>query len=250
MNIIFAGYRKWSYQILKNLLKTPHEKWNIAAILTTPEEESHFETSSVARLSVKTDEFDKKETLQKITKFKPDVFLYYGWSWMIPKAIYKNHLCLVLHPSPLPKYRGGSPIQNQIIAGETKSAVSIIQTIDKIDAGDIYSQTEFPLSGSLEEIFSKIVKIGSRDTIKLLDRLATGSIQPTKQDLSQGSYYKRRKPNESELTIEDLQNKTSEELYNFIRALTDPYPNAFIKCKDGKKLFITEAKIEKNENKK
>ena len=49
----------------------------------------------------------------------------------------------MLHPSPLPKYRGGSPIQNQIINGESKSAVTLFKINNKIDQGDIIYQKEF-----------------------------------------------------------------------------------------------------------
>ena len=51
----------------------------------------------------------------------------------------------MLHPSPLPKYRGGSPIQNQIIRGVVDSMVTIFVMNDKIDAGDIIAQSPFLL---------------------------------------------------------------------------------------------------------
>ena len=50
----------------------------------------------------------------------------------------------MLHPSPLPKFRGGSPIQNQIIRGEKISAVTIFKINKIIDGGDIYFQKNFP----------------------------------------------------------------------------------------------------------
>ena len=50
----------------------------------------------------------------------------------------------MLHPSPLPKFRGGSPIQNQIIRGKKISAVTIFKINKIIDGGDIYFQKNFP----------------------------------------------------------------------------------------------------------
>ena len=47
----------------------------------------------------------------------------------------------------------------------------------------------------------------------------------------------------SEIKIDEIKNCTAKELYNKIRSLQDPYPNAFIKCKDGTKLFITHTKL-------
>ena len=60
-----------------------------------------------------------------IDKFQPDLILFYGWSWKVETSIIKKYKCIMLHPSPLPKYRGGSPIQNQIINGEKISAVTL-----------------------------------------------------------------------------------------------------------------------------
>lgn len=181
-----------------------------------------------------------------VAEDKADVVLYYGWSDMIPKEIYENKICLILHPSPLPKYRGGSPLQHQIMAGEKVSAVTICRVTDRLDAGDIYSQTPFSLEGKLSDVFKKITEIGIKDTIKVLKEIEDGTINPTPQK-EDGTYYKRRKPEESEIYIEDFKNKTAEEMYNFIRALADPYPNAFIICKDGKKVYFTGARLESQE---
>ena len=62
-----------------------------------------------------------------IDEFNPDIILWYGWSWIVPDRILDKYTSLCLHPSPLPKYRGGSPIQNQIIDGVKTSAVTIFK---------------------------------------------------------------------------------------------------------------------------
>ena len=64
-------------------------------------------------------------------------------------------------------------------------------------------------------------------------------LKGTKQDESEATYCKRRKPEESEITIDEIMNKSAHELYDKVRMLNDPYPNAFIRCKNGDKLFIT-----------
>ena len=61
------------------------------------------------------------------------------------------------------------------------------------------------------------------------------------QDHKQATNCKRRKPSDSEITINEIKNNTAEYLHNKIRMLTDPYPNAYIKCKDGSKLYLTKS---------
>ncbi|SVE63951.1 uncharacterized protein METZ01_LOCUS516805, partial [marine metagenome] len=60
-----------------------------------------------------------------VKTLNPDIILFYGWSWIISETIVNTYKCIMLHPSKLPKYRGGSPIQNQIIDGEIESAVTL-----------------------------------------------------------------------------------------------------------------------------
>lgn len=245
MNVVLAGYRSWTYTIFNALTKIDSKIWQIRGLITTKEAEKNFQNLGIPTLTVNPQKLGNQEVMEQLKIFKPDVFLFYGWSWMIPEELFAKYLCLILHPSPLPKYRGGSPIQNQIINGERKSAVTICKVIHKIDAGNIYSQTPFSLEGTLDEIFERIVKIGIKDTMRTLDAIAKFTAKPIPQDESKATIYKRRKPEDSELTIADFQSKTAKELYDTIRALGDPYPNAYIVCKDGKKLFLKNARIEK-----
>ena len=222
IDVIFFGYRPWALKIANNLLNSHYPYWKIAKI-------------------IKEEDPDLNLCLKDVNK--DTILLFYGWSWKIPKEIYEKHLCLILHTSPLPKYRGGSPLQHQIIAGEKTSAVTICKVEEQIDSGAIYSQTPFSLDGSLEHILYVIAEIGTIDTLRVLDAIARFKITPISQDEEQATLFKRRKPEESELTIEDLKTMTAKQIYNFIRALADPYPNAFIRSRDGKKVYLTGAKI-------
>jgi len=148
--------------------------------------------------------------------------------------------CICLHPSLLPLYRGGSPIQNQIINGETTSAVTLFYMNKKVDAGDIILQESISLEGHLQDILNRIAEKGVKLTIEMLN----GKWDGISQNESKATFYKRRKPHQSELKYEDFKNRDANELYNFIRALEDPYPNAFIRCKDGKKLLFKHVELE------
>lgn len=245
MNVVFLGYKQWAYRILKNLLNEKSVKWILAACITIPKPEADYAKLSLPCFPIDPQNLAKESSYEQIIeKYKPAVFLAYGWSWILPPSVYKNHVALILHPSPLPKYRGGSPLQHQIIAGEKTSATTIFQADEGIDTGPIYAQSSFSLSGHMDDIFNRIIELGTKDTIKVLDGIADNALQPIPQDKSKASYCKRRKPEESELKLDDFKIKTAEEIYNFIRALEDPYPSAFIRGKDGKKLLIKKAALE------
>ena len=172
---------------------------------------------------------------------KDDKIFFLGWSWIIPDTLTQNFQCICLHPSPLPKYRGGSPIQHQIINNEVESAVTFFIMNEKIDSGNILFQKTFSLEGELSEVFNRITHHGIHGLLKI----ASGETSETVQDESKSTFYKRRKRKESEIKHDDFSTKTAQEIYNKIRALQDPYPNAFIVCSDGKKLFLKVADYEK-----
>lgn len=186
-----------------------------------------------------------EEMEEILISYKPDYIFFIGWSSILEKDMVDKYYCICLHPSALPLYRGGSPIQHQIIRGETESAVTLFQMDEKIDQGPILFQKNFSLDGNLDDIFSKISLIGIEAIQSIMDSVSKGMrLKELKQDDSKSSYYRRRKPFMSEIRIDDFKNFTASQLYNKIRALQDPYPNAFIKCKDGSKLYIFGAKID------
>lgn len=175
-----------------------------------------------------------------------DLTFLIGWSDIVPVEMYKARTFLALHPSYLPNYRGGSPIQNQIIDGLTSSAVSIFKLDERypgMDTGPMYEeQLVFSLEGELQEILTRIVILGTR----LVERVIRSSLLGTLRFVPQpdgGFAVRRRRPEESEISLEEIRSKPASYLYNKIRALQDPYPNAFIVCADGQKVYLTKAHL-------
>ena len=214
-NILFCGYREWSKEIFKRLDSYTKKVVNLIHI-------------------TKGDDLKKS-----VDEHSPEFIFFVGWSWIIDKDIIENYNCICLHPSPVPKYRGGSPIQHQIMNGETKSAVTLFKMDEGIDTGDILYQIGINLNGELKDIFDRIIAVGVVGIKNILDRKYT----QIKQDDKESTFYRRKTPNMSEIKIEDFEKYTSEQIHNKIRALQNPYPNAFIKCKDGTNLFLTKSKI-------
>jgi methionyl-tRNA formyltransferase len=213
MKVCCVGYRDWALKIYSSL-------------------ENEFDTLVIS---------SKKEYNEEtIRKYNPDYVLFYGWSWIIDKKLLEDYTCIMLHPSPLPKYRGGSPIQNQIINGEKDSAVSLFIMDQGIDTGDLIAQEHLSLEGQLFDILDRITQIGTRLTLSFLKNGFTR----LKQVEAQATFFPRRKVSENEITIEELLNKNGEYLYNKIRMLQDPYPNSYIKTIDGKKLKLKLVELE------
>ena len=174
----------------------------------------------------------KKLTFEYIKKIDPKIIFFPDWSWIIPEIIVKEFQCVCFHESNLPKFRGGSPIQNQIIRNIKKTKTTSFIMNEKVDAGDILLQKELSLEGSLDNILSRMID----NDYFLINKIIDGKFKKQKQT-GKITTYKRRKPEESELETLDHSKKY---LYNFIRMLADPYPNAFIRMGD-KKIILKDA---------
>lgn len=224
MKIGFVIYRDWALQIVENLL-----------VILKPIQ---------CLIGLEVFIINTNDELNLIDLEEVDLLFFIGWSSFVPKKIHNKLLCIGLHPSSLPKYRGGSPIQNQIIEGVLNSSLSFYIMSASVDEGNVITQVPFSLEGNLHEIFNRIVELSPSIIFKIiLEYFFTGRIDAAKQDESKATYCYRRKPEMSEIKIDDFSNYTALDLHNKIRALQEPYPNAFVKCKDGTKLYLTESKI-------
>lgn len=171
----------------------------------------------------------QKLTYKNIKKLNPEIIFFPDWSWIVPTEILTDYKCVCFHESNLPKFRGGSPIQNQIVRGVKKTKTTAFIMTEKLDAGDMLLQQNLSLAGSIDDIFSRMQK----NDYEMIIKIIAGKYKVKKQR-GKPTFYKRRKPEESELKH---LNFSKSYLYDFIRMLGDPYPNAFIKIGKHKILF-------------
>jgi methionyl-tRNA formyltransferase len=183
--------------------------------------------------------FFKKINENKIFKINPKIIFFIHWSKIIKPKIYKKYICIQFHSSNLPKFKGGSPIQNQIIRGVQKTKITSFRINSKIDGGDICLKKNISLKGRAEEIYKRIENISLKMIIQIT---SMKKIKFFKQKGS-SSNYKRRMEKQSNIGYYKL--KSLKKYYDFIRMLdASGYPNAF--CIFGKyKFYFKNAKLKK-----
>jgi methionyl-tRNA formyltransferase len=204
MNILFAGYREWSLHVHADLAKDwPMELVNDPAT---------FE--------------------QAIGRQRYDVIILAGWSWIIPKATVESHEIVGIHPSDLPNYAGGSPIQNQIIDGVQNSAVTLFRLIPALDLGPILYKEPISLEGHLSQVLDEI----ARASVIVLRRYLENwpNVPLASQPYERPRSRRRLTPTASRLTAEKIAALTCRQLWDFIRCREDPYPNAFFEDETGR----------------
>ena len=107
---------------------------------------------------------------------------------MIPEKVielFEPEGILNIHPSLLPLYRGPSPIESTILAGDKEFGVSVMKLVPKMDAGPIYWQTvltDLPLKKDI--IYRELARAGAHWICDNLDNLPI----PVAQDDAKATY--------------------------------------------------------------
>tara|TARA_B100001057_G_scaffold357145_1_gene359157 strand:- start:334 stop:963 length:630 start_codon:yes stop_codon:yes gene_type:complete len=147
--------------------------------------------------------------------------------------IKKNKHNIVIHESALPKGRGWAPLFWQILEGKKEITFSLIEMSCKLDAGNIYFQQVLTLSGF--ELNSEIRMKQAHLTIEMCRRFLElyPNLPATKEQIGEPTFYPKRKPSDSELSI----HKSIFEQFNLLRIVdNENYPAFFIL--DGRKYSI------------
>ncbi|RSM32214.1 bifunctional UDP-glucuronic acid oxidase/UDP-4-amino-4-deoxy-L-arabinose formyltransferase [Aeromonas salmonicida] len=137
-----------------------------------------------------------------------------------------------LHGSLLPAYRGRAPINWCLVNGEQLTGITLHQMTMRPDAGAIVAQQAVAIkeADTALTLHGK-VRLAAKALLDAeLPKLRTGDISLTPQDESRASYYGRRTPADGELHWD----KSARDLYNLVRAVTQPYPGAFSFAGDRK----------------
>jgi methionyl-tRNA formyltransferase len=154
----------------------------------------------------------------------PRYIFFLHWSWLVPVELLEKHECVCFHMTDVPYGRGGSPLQNLIAAGKTKTVVSALRMERELDAGPVYAKRPMSLDGRAEEIYLRAGEL----CWEMIREIVASEPTPQPQQ-GEATVFRRRKPEQSVLPSDG----TLAKLYDHIRMLDAPgYPLAFIQHGD------------------
>lgn len=193
---------------------------------------------------VKVKNINEPEVTDIIRKANLDYLLVIGWSQIVGPQIFSLINCGLfgMHPTLLPQGRGRAPIPWTIIKGLTHSGVSMFEIRPDVDSGDIVGVEEFNISPveTSKTLYEKARKAHIRLIRNTWPFLTKGTLSGQPQDETKASYWPKRNPEDGRIT-EDM---TIEAIDRLVRALTHPYPGAFL-IEEDKKLIIWAGQIMK-----
>jgi methionyl-tRNA formyltransferase len=178
------------------------------------------------------------EWIETIRNISPEVIFSFYYRnllgrdiLMIPSAGSFN-----LHGSMLPAYRGRCPVNWVLVNGERRTGVTLHHIVEAPDAGDIVGQKEvlIEFEDTAYTLYQKLCVKAKELLEEVLPLIQKGSAPRMAQNLKQGSYYGGRRPEDGKIDW----NWPVMQIYNLVRAVTEPYPGAFTHLPEGEKLFI------------
>ncbi len=169
------------------------------------------------------------QTMEQIRGYDADLFIMAGYNRILKEELLALPArgVINLHGGKLPDYRGTAPINWQIIHGETTLGCTILYADAGIDTGNIIAERTYELrpDQTAADAVTKTLAIFPDMLLEVMAKLnAEDSLEGKPQDLSAGATFGRRFPEDSEI---DWPGQTAAQVHNFVRALADPYPNAF-----------------------
>jgi methionyl-tRNA formyltransferase len=180
--------------------------------------------------------------LVRIAAMRPSVLYSFFYRNLLPAELLRIAPLgsFNLHTSLLPKYRGRSPVNWMIINGEREAGVTLHHMIARADAGDIVAQTSIAIAedDTALTLYRKLVPLSASMVRDYHPLIAAGRAPRRIQDLTAGSYFGRRRPEDGRIDW----NWPARRIFNLVRGVTHPYPGAFCFVA-GHKLMVWEARV-------
>jgi len=279
MKFVFFGGSEFSVHVLEELklhnilpsliITTPDKPKGRKLVLTPTPVKIWAQNHNIEVIDPVSLKKDNSDLICNLKSNNYDLFLVASYGKIIPKEIFdiSEKKTLNIHPSLLPKYRGASPIQSQILNDEKEIGVTIMQIDEEMDHGPVVVQTSSrqivearfaEAAGSGNDLPTAENKIPSRKELEkvlaidgarlfahILPEWLQGSIDPIMQDESKATYCQKIEKENGELQIDlnDL-SKNARENYLKIKAFEE-WPTTYFFLNE-KRIIITDANFSDN----
>jgi methionyl-tRNA formyltransferase len=177
---------------------------------------------------------------ERLRSAEAEIHVVVAYGQLIPRVLIDlpRHSTINVHFSLLPRFRGASPVAAAILAGETRTGVTIFRLNEKMDEGDILTTAGVDIhptetAGDLED---RLAESGARLLVRTLAEIADLPLRP--QDHSQATLAPKLRKEDGRLDW----SRTADELDRRVRAMT-PWPSAF-SFHRGRRLIITSGRPE------
>ena len=228
MTIVFFGTSEFAVESLIAINNSNHE---ILSVVTQPDSRRdrghklHFTPVKEKALELElpiyqTDKINSLESLDYLRSLKADIFVVVSYGALLSKDVLSisKYKPINVHPSLLPRYRGAAPIQRTLMNGDSNTGVTIMEMVEKLDAGDIIKQSSIEVKSEWNygDLNNKLAVEGGRLLLDVLKLIEKGQDVRIPQDDKLHTYAKKINKIEKYLNL----NHNAIDIVNAIRGLT------------------------------
>ncbi|MFT7150424.1 MAG: methionyl-tRNA formyltransferase [Nonlabens sp.] len=244
LRIIYMGTPEFAVPSLQILVENGY---NVVAVITAPDRPKgrgqKLTTTPVKDYAVSQNlpvlqptNLKSQEFLDELKGYKANLQIVVAFR-MLPVAVWDMPEIgtFNLHGSLLPQYRGAAPINWAIINGEKETGVTTFFLKHEIDTGNVIFQEREPIEedDNVGDVYARLMEKGAHLVLRTVKAIEAGGYPQEPQKEEQEI---KHAPKIFKETCEINWNKSSEEIYNFIRGLS-PYPAAWTML-NGKKFKV------------
>lgn len=214
LRIVFMGTPELCLPYLEAIENSPH---SLIAVITNPDRPTGRKQILTAP-PVKTwanqhtipvwqpEDFDQ-DFVSHYQALSPDLAIVVAYGQILPKTIIDTPRLgtLNVHYSLLPRWRGASPVEAAILAGDNTTGVSIQQMVQKLDQGPVLAHKSIPITDTTTspELRTQLTALGSELLLDTIDTLAAGNAIPTPQDPTLATYCAKINKTDAEISLND-----------------------------------------------
>ena len=239
MRIAFMGTPELAALSLEALLGSHHE---VVAVVSQPDRPSgrgrKLIATPVAQCAkdagvplLQPDSVGTQRFREWLSSYAPDVAVVAACGKILgPKLLALPPMgCINVHASILPRWRGASPIQSAICAGDHESGVTIMRMVRELDAGDMLHTVTTPIGpeDTAASLHDRLARLGAKALLEALDAMASKTSVATPQDPNAVTYAPRIAKRDGDLDW----TRSAEDLDRQIRGLY-PWPGTRTQLED------------------
>ena len=232
--IIYAGTPEFAVPALEALL---HIGFDVVAVYTQPDRPAgrgrKLQASPVkqcaldAGLSVlQPPNFTSAQARQTLQAFAADLMVVAAYGLLLPPAVLAAPRlgCINIHASLLPRWRGASPIQQAILAGDRETGISLMKMDAGLDTGDVIAQRSLVVdpAWSAGDLHDVLAPLGADMLVDTLEDIDAALAARQAQDDARATYAPRLEKQQAEVDW----CKPAQQLLCEIRAY-NPWPVSF-----------------------
>jgi len=223
MNIGFLGSGNLGLEVLRRL----PAKYNISAVLTDKKSMEIIHYCKERSIKCFTGNPRNGKGASFLSTIKIDLLVSVNYLFIVESdiLIQPEHLAVNFHGSLLPKYRGRTPHVWAIINSEREAGITAHIMTQGCDEGDIIDQKIVPIKyeDTGHSILMKYLLLYPDFVCEVLGKIERLKYELQKQNHEKATYFGKRTPEDGLIDW----NWQRERIYNWVRALSPPYPCAF-----------------------